>query len=497
VSDLLGTIGGLFHTVFFEPIFNALMLVYFFVSHVMTGGNFAVSVIILTLIVRACMIPLVRKQLRSQRVMQELQPRIAQLKQQYKNDQQGMLRAQQDLFKEHGYSPASGCLPLLIQMPFLYALYFAFFAVLQKQTLTVNGHKVAETTTQQLARINSQIYPFLPHITKLPDIHFFWLTLSQADPIHLLPILAGLLTFIQLRMAMPVRKPLAPGQQKDTTTQATQTTQYIMPVITMVFGWNFPAGLPLYWVVSTSFSAVQQYFLSGIGSLFVGVDRFVPYVKRWIPEPKDILTAAPANARALPAGARALASAAPEAPASEGGLRGMFRQLREQMAAAQSVAAEQRTAGNSSKGARNGTIVDADHDDGEKPFAVTSMPDGANGANGTSGGESAAARARRQRAAKAGPTLVKPGQTAPRARTELPEEAIAREATGPSPVEQSPLPEVAIARTAGSDSVRPPANTNKPAKPGNSSRPAPSVRKGTAKGSSSSRGRGGRPKGSR
>jgi YidC/Oxa1 family membrane protein insertase len=492
VSDLLGAIGGLFHAVFFEPIFNALMLVYFVVSHVMTGGNFAVSVIILTILVRVCMIPLVRKQLRSQRVMQELQPKIAQLKQQYKNDQQGMLRAQQDLFKEHGYSPASGCLPLLIQMPFLYALYFAFFAVLQKQT----PH---ETLTHHIQRINDQIYPFLPHITnhQLPNINFLWLDLSKADPIHLLPILAGVLTLIQLRMAMPVRKPLAPGQQKDTTTQATQTTQYIMPLVTVFFGWNFPAGLPLYWVVGTGFSAVQQYFLSGIGSLFVGVDRFIPYVKRWIPEPKDILTAAPANRRALPAGARALAPAAPEAPPSEGGLRGMFRQLREQMAAAQSVAAEQRAAGNGSTGARNGAVVDADRDDGEKPFAVTSMPDGANGANGTSGGESAATRARRQRAAKTGPILVKPGQTAPRARTELPEEAIAREATGPSPIEQGPLPEVAIARSAGAGPGRPPTNTNKPAKPGNSSRPAPSVRKGTAKGSSSSRGRGSRPKGSR
>jgi YidC/Oxa1 family membrane protein insertase len=488
--SFLQPIGDLFHTVFFEPIFNALMLVYFFVSHVMTGGNFAVSVIILTLIVRVCMIPLVRKQLRSQRVMQELQPKIAQLKQQYKNDQQGMLRAQQDLFKEHGYSPASGCLPLLIQMPFLYALYFAFFAVLQKQT----QH---ETLAHHIQRINDQIYPFLPHITNLPDIHFLWLNLSQADPIHLLPILAGVLTFIQLRMAMPVRKPLPPGQQKDATSQATQTTQYIMPLITVVFGWNFPAGLPLYWVVGTGFSAVQQYFLSGIGSLFVGVDRFIPYVKRWIPEPKDVLTATPANARALPAGARALAPASPEAPPSGGGLRGMLRQLREQMAAAQTVASEQRASSSGSKDARNGTVVDADRDDGETPFAVMSTPDSANGANGTSGGESAAARARRQRAAKTGPILVKPGQTGPRTRTELPEEAIAREATGPAPVEQDPLPEVAIARAAGPDAGRPSTNTNKPVKPGITTRPAPSVRKGTAKGSPSSRRRGGRPKGSR
>ena len=488
--SFLQPIGDLFHTVFFEPIFNALMLVYFVVSHVMTGGNFAVSVIILTILVRVCMIPLVRKQLRSQRVMQELQPKIAQLKQQYKNDQQGMLRAQQDLFKEHGYSPASGCLPLLIQMPFLYALYFAFFAVLQKQT----PH---ETLTHHIARINQQIYPFLPHITSLPNINFFWLDLSKPDPIHLLPILAGLLTFIQLRMAMPVRKPLPPGQQKDTTSQATQTTQYIMPLITTVFGWNFPAGLPLYWCVGTGFSAVQQYFLSGIGSLFVGVDRFIPYVKRWIPEPKDVLTAPPTTTRALPAGARALAAASPEAPPAEGGLRGMLRQLREQMSASQAVAAEQRATGNGSNGARNGTVVDADRMDGEKPFAGTSTRDGANGAHGSSGGESAAARARRQRAAKTGPILVKPAQTAPRARAELPEETIARVGKGPSPIGQDPLPEVAIARTAGADTGRAPANTNKPAKPGNTSRPAPSVRKGTAKGSSSSRGRGGRPKGSR
>ena len=90
----------------------------------------------LTLLVRCCMIPLTRKQLKSSRAMQELAPQINALKVQYRGDPQGLMKAQQDLYKEHGYSPVSGCLPLLIQMPFLYALFFSF-----RTLLTENLHQ--------------------------------------------------------------------------------------------------------------------------------------------------------------------------------------------------------------------------------------------------------------------------------------------------------------------------------------------------------------------
>ncbi|MFI5274459.1 MAG: YidC/Oxa1 family membrane protein insertase, partial [Ktedonobacterales bacterium] len=249
--SFLQPIGDIFHTVFYEPIYNILMLIYGALAHVWFAGAFPLAIIVLTLLMRVCLIPLVRKQLRSQRTMQELQPRIAQLKRQYGDDKQGMLAAQQALFKEHGYSPVAGCLPLLIQMPFLYALYYALFTVVRPSP--------GETHAQLLHAINNDIYSFLPHLTVLPSTGFLWTDLATIDATHILPFLAAFLTLVQLRMAMPVRKKV-PGE-KDATSQATQITQYLMPVMTFIFGLNFPAGLPLYWCVSTGFSAVQQYFL--------------------------------------------------------------------------------------------------------------------------------------------------------------------------------------------------------------------------------------------
>ncbi|HEX6797761.1 MAG TPA: YidC/Oxa1 family membrane protein insertase [Ktedonobacterales bacterium] len=509
--QFLQPIGDLFHTLFYLPIFNILMLIYSGLSHIWFGGAFALAIIILTLLMRVCLIPLVRKQLRSQRTMQELQPKIAQLKRQYAGDQQGMLAAQQALFKEHGYSPVSGCLPLLIQMPFLYALYYALFAVLNKAT----PH---ETVAHHLARINHDIYPFLPSIHVMPQTWFIWTNLADKDPTYILPVLAALFTFIQLRMAMPVRKKV-PGQQKDATSQATQFTQYLMPVMTLIFGLSFPAGLPLYWSVSTGFSAVQQYFISGFGSLFVGLDRFFPSLARFIPEPKE--TPALATSAATRGGggaavrsgaARAAIAAPPSSGGGGGGFLGMikaaFTQATEQ--AQQQTQERQSERAGRGAGAKNTKIVEG------SLAADSSASENAAPANGRAASPtSSATRSRRPRADRSGPMLVRPSAStsAPSSTrgAELPEKALAREATGLPP-------EIAAANGL---STEPGANGNSngtgtgpgtSAKnygkgpgvsatrgaPGGTTRATPgSGRPQTGKGPNAARRRGNRPKGSR
>src|SRR5262249_13551697 len=172
------------------------------------------------------------------------------------------------------YSQMQGCLPLLIQMPLLYALFFSFSTVL-------NGQK-GETVLQHVQRINHDIFAFIPHLQALPHTQFLWVDLAAPDPIKLLPFIAAILTFIQLRMAMPIRPKPKPGQASDATQQASKMTMYLMPAVTFFFGLNFPAGMALYWCVGTLFMAVQQYFLAGWGSLFVGI----PGMERFVPEPK-------------------------------------------------------------------------------------------------------------------------------------------------------------------------------------------------------------------
>jgi YidC/Oxa1 family membrane protein insertase len=472
--SFLQPIGDLFHNVFYEPIYNILMLIYGAVAHVLPGPAFGLAIIVLTLLMRVCLIPLVRKQLRSQRTMQELQPKIAEIKRRYPGDQQAQLAAQQALFKEHGYSPVSGCLPLVIQMPFLYALYYALFAVVRTgQSCTIPGN--AHPT--HLDCINNDIYSFLPHLAAVPQTHFLWLDLAQKDPTFILPLLAGLLTMVQLRMAMPVRKK-TPGKQ-DATQQATQFTQYLMPVMTFIFGLNFPAGLPLYWSVSTGFSAVQQYFISGWGSLFVGLDRFFPSLKRFIPEPKEPSTPAPAlSAR----GGRVPAAAAMPQPApGGGGIRGIFKTFRDQMAAAQTQQSQEREA------AREGAQAES----------VAGTGTGGSGAR-PSAQSRPSARPRRSRADREAPLLVRPSQPA------APRQKPGTEVT-PEAAEHAPEGEQA---DAGTSAEIPPGTAD--VKPGGSqqlngartaangaARGGPPRTRPGGKGSSTARGRGNRPKGSK
>lgn len=248
----MGQIGYLFNLIFTFPIFNILMVLY----HLF--GDFGLSIIVMTLIVRLVLFPLTLKQLQSTKATQVIQPQIAEIRKKYKN-QQEQAAALQALYKEYNVNPLAGCLPTLVQFPVLYGLFFALNAVLRDATLK---------------SINNIIYPFLPHFTKFPDLNLNWFTwinsswyfpLNHTDPTHILPIIAGVATFIQLRMAQP----RATATSKDMMTQQMQTMQLIMPFFTIFLGWTFPAGLALYWCTTTCFSIVQQYFITGWGSLAV------------------------------------------------------------------------------------------------------------------------------------------------------------------------------------------------------------------------------------
>lgn len=260
----MGQIGYFFNLIFTFPILNVLLLLHFIV------GDFALSIILLTILIRLVLFPLTLRQLKSTKAMQQIQPLIADVKKQYPKDQRAQLEATQAIYKEYGINPAAGCLPLLVQLPVLYGLYFALNSV-------VRGTSVAA--------INNLIYPFLPklpastNIASLTDFRWFtfinpaWhIPLSMPDPTHILPILAALATFIQLRMSQP--RNVASGSSNAMANQM-KIMQYIMPFFTLFIAWNFPAGLALYWTTSSIFSMVQQYFVTGWGSLLVKPD-FIP-----------------------------------------------------------------------------------------------------------------------------------------------------------------------------------------------------------------------------
>ncbi len=248
---------ALFNIVFTYPIFNALMLLYFLL------GDFGLAIVVLTCVISLLLLPLTLRQLRHAKAMRALQPQITAIRQQYAMDRYGQTQAIQALYQKHGIHPSSSFLSLLIQAPIYSGLYFALNTVLYAPSVEA---------------INRIIYPFLFHFSTLPNINLMWLTILNAswhislgipDPTHLLPLLTGLVTFAQMRMAQPISL----TETRDALTHLSQNMQFLLlliPVgITIVIAWQLAAGLALYRFVSLILTMLQQYFTTGWGSLWV------------------------------------------------------------------------------------------------------------------------------------------------------------------------------------------------------------------------------------
>jgi len=210
----------------------------------LTGAlhSYGLAIIVFTILVRGALAPLNFRQLKSAKKMSALGPRIKELQQRYKGNREELTKAQMALYKEEGVNPAAGCLPLLLQMPILYSLFFIFQNLKNRPDLIYHAH-------------------FLWFHLDKPDGlfgHFFIGSASAGwGP---LPVLAAGTQWIQQRMMM---QPTSDPQQR-----STQQIMQFMPLMIMLFAVNYPAGLALYWVTSTTFSIVMQYFITGWGQLF-------------------------------------------------------------------------------------------------------------------------------------------------------------------------------------------------------------------------------------
>jgi YidC/Oxa1 family membrane protein insertase len=252
----MSLISNFFNLVLIYPIFNVLMLLY----HIF--GDFGLSIIVLTVAVTIALFPLTLRQLKSMKARLALQPEVAEIRKTYAQDLKAQYEATQELYKQYGISPAASYLPLLIQIPIFTGLYFALNIVLNHATLS---------------HLNRIIYPFLPQLSSIPNIDLNWLTMLNSawhislgipDPTHILPILAGIVTFVQMRMAQPH----ALADVKDATMQLMQLIQFILPLImvliTIFIAWQLAAGLALYRITSLLLNMIQQFFVTGKGSLF-------------------------------------------------------------------------------------------------------------------------------------------------------------------------------------------------------------------------------------
>lgn len=235
-------------------------------------GSFGWAIIFLTVIIRLLLYPLTAAQLKSTKKMQDLKPHLDALKSKHAGDKKKLAQAQMDLYKEHGVNPAAGCLPLLISMPILIALYNVFLQVL-------NSGDLPKTVEQ----INKIVYfPFLK-IENL-DLHFLGLSLVQKPDswqtngwwLLLIPMLTTVLFFLQTKMMAPspaVKLKEEPKKEKTGEMEEAMTAftrgpmAYLFPLMIGFFAYSFPVGLSLYWNTFTLLAIIQQYFTTGLGGL--------------------------------------------------------------------------------------------------------------------------------------------------------------------------------------------------------------------------------------
>ena len=191
-------------------------------------GNYALTIVVFTVIIRLIILPLYAAQMRSTAQMAEIQPLVKEIQTKYANDRETMGEKMQELYAEHKVRPAMGCLPLLIQLPIIWGLFG-----LLRNPLTYLG----DDSTMVLA------------------VHepMLWVNdLCQPDTI-ILPIIAGIATFVSMKFSMSTSS----GAMEGPTGSTMKVMQYFTPVMIAWMGTTLPAGLTLYWIVSYIFQIFQ------------------------------------------------------------------------------------------------------------------------------------------------------------------------------------------------------------------------------------------------
>jgi len=260
----------------FTPIFTALFIVLAAAYNLFWAlgmpGAVAWAIVVLTLVVRAILIPLFRAQLVSQRRIQMLQPEMREIQKRYKGDRLKQQQAQQELYKERGVNPLSGCLPLLLQLPLLFIMYSVIQNGITNQDpnamLNVFGVQVVTIECQNIepdGTVNASEPCMETHVPILGDISKPQTIAAVAGiGISILAILSALLQLVQSRMMLPPPDPT----NSDPNVRLQRQMMLFLPLISIIYGGFLPAGLFIYWIVATLFSIVQQYLIVGWGGMF-------------------------------------------------------------------------------------------------------------------------------------------------------------------------------------------------------------------------------------
>lgn len=230
---------SLFHTVLYQPLFNIFIGLY----NILPGHDVGLVIVFMTFLLRLVVYPLTASSIKAQRAIQELQPKLEDLKVQYKNDQTKLAQATMELYKQNKVNPFTSCLPLLVQLPLLLALYWVMRDGLAAHNL------------------GTVLYSFISNPVTVNPLSFGIFNL--AHPSIVLAILAGGAQFLQAKTLGQKMPPKNAGDgSKDESMAVIMNKQmlYMMPVMTVLIGMRLPSGLTLYWFVSTALMALQQIY---------------------------------------------------------------------------------------------------------------------------------------------------------------------------------------------------------------------------------------------
>ncbi len=232
---------NIFHTYLFQPIFNLLVFLY----NVIPGGDMGFAIIALTILIKALLWPLMSKSLKSQKALQDLQPKVEELKVKYKDEKDVLAKEMMKLYQEEKVNPLSSCLPVIVQLPILLALYRVLLKGFDPSTL-------------------DQLYTFVYN----PGVinHFFLGFVDLSENNIYLAVIAGIFQFFQTKMLMHNKVPKEVEGKKGSKDESMMASMnksmlYFMPVITVVIGATLPGGLTLYWVTVNLVSIIQQKYI--------------------------------------------------------------------------------------------------------------------------------------------------------------------------------------------------------------------------------------------
>ena len=237
-----------FNTVLYQPLLNALVLLYLYFP----GHDFGIAVIILTVSIKFLFYPLGVKSIKSQKALSTIQPKIKEIQEKYKDDKEKQTKEMMALYKEEKINPFSGCLPILIQLPVLIALYRVFWKGLQ------------------IDQVSPLLYNFVPSIGPINTSFLGIIDLSQSAtiiienvrhylwPNIILIALVGIAQFVQIKMTAPKTKQ---GKDNSFSSQMQKQMQYFMPAFIVLILFNLPSALALYFLVTSLFTIIQQYVI--------------------------------------------------------------------------------------------------------------------------------------------------------------------------------------------------------------------------------------------